>query len=115
MSQESRMISFSAVGLYTAGIVSRITGKIFEMNGNIVDVEENCRRGMFSIFLVVDFTTSPVETDHIFKMLKDIQNESDLKIILDRYDEKTVTLSARSENHIDSHVLTFLERIIIPT
>ena len=94
------MISFSAVGLYTAGIVSRITGKIFQMNGNIVDVEENCRRGMFSIFLVVDFTTSPVETDHIFKMLNDIQNESDLKIILDRYDEKTVTLSARSENHL---------------
>jgi len=100
MSQQSRMISFSAVGLYTPGIVARITGKIFEMNGNIVDVEENCRRGMFSIFLVVDFTTSPVETDHIFKMLNDIQNESDLKIILDRYDEKTVTLSARSENHL---------------
>jgi phosphoserine phosphatase len=100
MSQQSRMISFSAVGLYTAGIVARITGKIFEMSGNIVDVEENCRRGMFSIFLVVDFSESPMESDQIFSVLREIENETDLKVILDQYDEKAVTLSARSENHL---------------
>ena len=66
MPQQSRMISFSAIGLYIPGIVARITGKIFEMNGNIVDVEENCRRGMFSIFLVVDFTASTVPIDEVF-------------------------------------------------
>ena len=100
MSQQSRMISFSAVGLYIPGIVARITGKIFEMDGNIVDVEENCRRGMFSIFLVVDFAESPIDTDQIFNALKEIEKESDLKVILDQYDEKAVTLSARSENHL---------------
>jgi phosphoserine phosphatase len=100
MSQQIRMISFSAVGLYIPGIVSRITGKIFEMNGNIVDVEENCRRGMFSIFLVVDFRESPMETDQIFSVLKEIENETDLNVILDQYDEKAITLSVRSENHL---------------
>ena len=100
MAQPSRMISFSAVGLYIPGIVARITGKMFEMNGNIVDVEENCRRGMFSIFLVVDFTESPLDTARIFKVLKDIENETDLKVILNQYDQKAVTLSARSENHL---------------
>jgi phosphoserine phosphatase len=100
MSQQNRMISFSAVGLYTPGIVARITGKIFEMSGNIVDVEENCRRGMFSIFLVVDFSESPMESDQIFSVLREIENETDLKVILDQYDEKAVTLSARSENHL---------------
>ncbi|MBW2677828.1 MAG: HAD-IB family phosphatase [Deltaproteobacteria bacterium] len=94
------MISFSAIGLYTPGVVARITGKIFEMNGNIVDVEENCRRGLFSIFLVVDFTASPIETDHIITALKGIEKEADLKIILAQYDEKAVTVASRSENHL---------------
>ena len=100
MPQHSRMISFSAVGLYIPGIVARITGKIFDMNGNIVDVEENCRRGMFSIFLVVDFAESPIDTDQIFHLLKEIENETELKVILNQYDEKAVTLTGRSENHL---------------
>jgi len=100
MSQQSRMISFSAVGLYTPGIVARITGKIFEMDGNIVDVEENCRRGMFSIFLVIDFTESSIDIDRIFSTLKEIEKETDLKVILGQYDEKAVTLSTRGENHL---------------
>ena len=67
MPRHSRMISISAIGLYIPGIVARITGKIFKMNGNIVDVEENCGRGMFSIFLVVDFTESTIDIDRIFR------------------------------------------------
>jgi len=100
MPQPSRMISFSAIGLYTPGIVALITGKIFEMNGNIVDVEENCRRGMFSIFLVVDFSSASMDIDQIFRTLKEIENETDLKVVLNPYDEKTVTVSTRSENHL---------------
>jgi phosphoserine phosphatase len=100
MSQQSRMISFSAIGLYIPGIVARITGKIFEMNGNIVDVEENCRRGMFSIFLVVDFSNASMGIDEIFSALKEIENETDLKVILNPYDETAVTVSTRSENHL---------------
>lgn len=100
MAQQSRMLCFSAVGLYIPGIVAQITEKIFKMNGNIVDVEENCRRGLFSIFLVVDFTASSLPTDHVFGALKDLEIETGLKVILDQYHEKAATLSARSENHL---------------
>jgi len=100
MNKTSRMISFSAIGLYIPGLLARITGKIFAMNGNIVDVEENCRRGMFSIFLVIDFSASQETTEKILSTLKDIEGEADLKIILDHYDEKAVKFASRSENHL---------------
>jgi len=100
MSEKSRMISFSAIGLYTPGLVARITAKIFEMNGNIVDVEENCRRGMFSIFLVVDFAASEVPIGEIFATLKAIENEMGLKIILAQYDKDAVTIAQSTENHL---------------
>lgn len=100
MNEISRMISFSAIGLYNSGLLARITGKIFAMNGNIVDVEENCRRGMFSIFLVIDFSASKETIEKILSTLKDIEGETDLKIILDHYDEKAVKFASRSENHL---------------
>ena len=81
MPRHPRMISFSAIGLYIPGIVARITGKIFEMNGNIVDVEENCRRGMFSIFLVIDFTNSTIDIDQIFSALEEIEKAYILKAL----------------------------------
>ncbi len=95
-----RMISFSAIGLYIPGLLAKITEKIFAMNGNIVDVEENCRRGMFSIFMVIDFSASQETTEEILSALKDIEDEADLKIILDHYDEKAVKFASRSENHL---------------
>jgi phosphoserine phosphatase len=94
------MISFSAIGLYSPGIMALITGKIFEMNGNIVDVEENCRRGLFSIFLLVDFSASDVPTDEVFANLKAIEQKMDLKITLDRYDRASVTIAEQTENHL---------------
>jgi phosphoserine phosphatase len=100
MNEISRMISFSAIGLYIPGLLARITGKIFAMNGNIVDVEENCRRGLFSIFLVIDFSASQETIEKILSTLKDIEGEADLKIILDHYDEKAVKFASKSENHL---------------
>ena len=55
MDSDRKMISFSAIGLYAQGLMAKITSKIFELNGNIVDVEENCRRGLFSIFLIIRY------------------------------------------------------------
>ena len=69
MKTKQKLISVSAFGPYTPGLVALITNKIFEMEGNIVDVEENCRRGLFSIFLVVDFSASKHSLDSIIKCL----------------------------------------------
>ena len=58
MGEKGKIISLSAIGLDSPGLVSKITTKVFELNGNIIDVEEICRRGLFSIFLIIDFSGS---------------------------------------------------------
>ena len=96
------MISLSAIGLYTPGLVAKITTKIFELGGNIVDVEENCRRGLFSIFLIVDFSEATYAEEEIVSQLMKIEQETDLKVILDRldrYEKEDMTLPAKQENH----------------
>jgi len=56
MSDTNKTINLSAIGPDAPGLMATITGKILELNGNIIDVEENARRGLFSIFLVIDFS-----------------------------------------------------------
>jgi phosphoserine phosphatase len=96
------MISLSAIGLYTPGLVARITTKIFELGGNIVDVEENCRRGLFSIFLIVDFSASKWSAEEIISKLLKIEKETGLKVILDsldRYESEDMAILTTQENH----------------
>jgi phosphoserine phosphatase len=100
MKIKQKLISVSAVGPYTPGLVARITNRIFEMEGNIVDVEENCRRGLFSIFLVVDFSASKHSVERIIVMLSEIQEETGIKIILDRYDDKAAFRPSQRESHL---------------
>ena len=100
MKTKQKLISVSAFGLYTPGLVALITNKIFEMDGNIVDVEENCRRGLFSIFLVVDFSASKHAITDIMATLNEIQEETGIKIILDRYDDRAAFLPSQRESHL---------------
>ena len=100
MKTKQKLISVSAVGPYTPGLFALITNTIFEMDGNIVDVEENCRRGLFSIFLVIDFSSSKHTIAHIISRLKAIQEKTGIKIILDRYDDKTSFLPSQHESHL---------------
>ena len=95
-----QLISISAFGPHKPGLVALITNKIFEMEGNIVDVEENCRRGLFSIFLVVDFSASKHTIAHIIKMLGTIQEETGIKIILDPYNDKASFQLSQHESHL---------------
>jgi phosphoserine phosphatase len=102
MNQQAKMISLSAIGLYTPGLVAKITTKIFELGGNIVDVEENCRRGLFSIFLIVDFSASKWPAREIISQLLKIENETGLKVILDRldrYESEDMAIPTAQENH----------------
>ena len=63
--ERSKILSLSAVGLDTPGLVAQITTKVYELEGNIIDVEEYCRRGLFSIFLIIDFSSSKKTMDGI--------------------------------------------------
>ena len=53
MDKKERIISLSAIGLDAPGLISKITETILQMHGNILDVEETCRRGMFSQTYIV--------------------------------------------------------------
>ncbi len=87
MSELKQIMSLSAIGLDSPGLVSKITGRVLGLGGNILDVEENCRRGLFSIFLVIDFTGSRRDPEEIRGSLKRIEEETGLKVILRACDE----------------------------
>lgn len=100
MQGKSRIISLVAAGLDSHGLVSKVTTKIFDMNGNIIDVEENCRRGLFSIFLIIDFSASQYSPHEISENLKKIEEETGLKVILGFYEEGEITRLSGGEHHI---------------
>jgi len=100
MNEKRKIISLSATGLDSPGLVAKITTKIFEMNGNIIDVEESCRRGLFYIFLIIDFSASGYSTDAISAALNSIGEETGLRIILGIYDEEEISYGPQKESHI---------------
>jgi phosphoserine phosphatase len=80
--------------------VSKITTKVFELNGNIIDVEEICRRGLFSIFLIIDFSGSDAHMQKISDALSRLGEETGLKVVLDVYQEDQIAYSGEKENHV---------------
>ena len=100
MTEKQKTINLSAIGIDSPGLVSKITNKVFESGGNIIDVEENCRRGLFSIFLTIAFPSTGDSIDSIMASLKSIQDETGLKVILGEYYERGVNGSAEKENHL---------------
>ncbi len=100
MKTKQNLFSVSAFGLYRHGLVSLITNKIFSLQGNIVDVEESSRRGLFSMFLVVDFSAAEQTDDQISAALKDIQNEIDIRIVIRSYNIQDDGLPSQHENHL---------------
>jgi len=100
MGKKHKLVSLSAIGLDSPGLVSKITTRIFEIGGNIIDVEEYCRRDLFSIFLIIDFSASKNSMDEITTTLKTVENETDLKVSIGIYDEKEIPHLDEKELHI---------------
>ncbi|MBP1741416.1 MAG: phosphoserine phosphatase SerB, partial [Deltaproteobacteria bacterium] len=88
------------IGLDSPGLVSKLTTRVFELNGNIIDVEENCRRGLFSIFLIIDFSGSNAHMQKISEGLSRIGEETGLKVVLGIYQEDQIAYSGEKENHV---------------
>lgn len=100
MGEENKIMSLSAVGLDSRGLVSKITSRIDVNKGNIIDVEENCRRGLFSIFLIVDFSSSESSIEEITEDLKILEEETGLKFIMGVYDKDKIPYHSEKEHHI---------------
>ncbi len=103
MDSEKRIISVSAVGLDAPGLVAKITGRVFKLGGNVIDVEENCRRGLFSIFLIVDFSASGSTIGGIEADLRGLERDTGLKVIISDYQDGSIgkeNVAITKENHI---------------
>ena len=100
MSTTHKFVSLSAIGLDSPGLVSKITTDIFELGGNIIDVEEYCRRDLFSIFLIIDFSASNHSMDEITTTLKAIENETGLKVSIGIHDKEEINRRDEKELHI---------------
>ena len=82
MGNYDKKITLSAIGLDAPGLVWKITERILDLGGNIIDVEEHCRRGLFAVYLEIDFSNSSHPLDHILQKLRALENDTGLKIIL---------------------------------
>ncbi|MCP4578261.1 MAG: HAD-IB family phosphatase [Deltaproteobacteria bacterium] len=95
-----KTFSFSAIGIDAPGLMSVITERIFEMGGNIIDVEENSRKGLFSIFLIIDFSASSFSPETLMDRLKDIEKVTKLRVMFRIYEEMDPARLPRKQNHL---------------
>lgn len=100
MGKKERILTLSAIGIDAPGLVSRIATEIFRLQGNIIDVEENCRRGLFSIFLMIDFSASGHSLDGLRAGLKAIEEQTGLRIIVEKPDPAEKGEAAVSEKYV---------------
>ncbi|MDZ7700293.1 MAG: HAD-IB family phosphatase [Deltaproteobacteria bacterium] len=100
MSDTKKTINLSSIGPDGPGLMATITGKILELNGNIIDVEENARRGLFSIFLVIDFSSSNLSREDIMDRLSGIETQTGLRVMLQAHEEAASTGSHQKEHHL---------------
>jgi phosphoserine phosphatase len=100
MGKNGKILTLSAIGLDSPGLVSKITTRAFDMGGNIIDVEENCRRGLFSIFLAIDFSRSSHDMDAVARALHALGEETGLKVMVGIFDEGDFSNGRKKENHI---------------
>ncbi len=98
MPAPAHIVSLSAIGPDSPGLVSRITNRVLRLEGNILDVEESCRRGIFSIFLVVDFSASDQTPEAIQESLNGIEEETGLKVIVRGSDEIDIVATAAGDH-----------------
>lgn len=100
MPKKGNILTLSAIGLDSPGLVSKITATTYELGGNIIDVEESCRRGLFSIFLVIDFSSSAHTLDQVAEAFYGMGDETGLKVVVGIFDEETSSRLRQRENHM---------------
>jgi len=104
MDRKDKNLTLSAIGLDAPGLVWKISERIFDLGGNIVDVEEHSRRGLFAIYLEIDFTHSPHTLDDILQNLSALERDTGLKIIL----KETPSQRPVSETSTGRYIITVL-------
>jgi len=97
MGEKEKILTLPAVGLDSPGFVSKITATVFEMGGNIIDVEESCGRGLFSIFLVIDSSSPSLPMDVVSAALCSVGEETELNMTVGIYEEEAFSYAGKKE------------------
>jgi len=69
----------------SVGLVGKLTTKISEIKGNIVDLRQDVIHGLFTVFLVVDLAKSKTSLKELQKVLEDISSETGLELYVEKY------------------------------
>jgi len=75
----------TVLGKDRPGLVADLTGEIFEIKGNIVDIEQSVIRGLFSMFMLVDLASSAVSYDEFSKRLNVLSKKLNVDTTLSVY------------------------------
>ena len=74
------MVVITATGKDKPGLTAEITEFIARANGNIVDIDAFSMRGLFAIFMIVDFRATVIPFEKLRSRLMDIGNRVGLVV-----------------------------------
>ena len=84
MSEHKLFIIYGA-GNDSIGLVKRITGDIFKLNGNILDMRQDVIHGLFTVFIVVDLSGSESSVTEFEAVIGKISLDTGLKLSFEKY------------------------------
>lgn len=82
----SSLYVISAVGKDKPGLVYSVTNVLAELGINIVDVDARSVRGHFSLFIVIDLSTSEYGFEKMYASLKPLESNFNLGLNIEPYD-----------------------------
>jgi phosphoserine phosphatase len=82
----SSLYVISAVGKDKPGLVYSVTNVLAELGINIVDVDARSVRGHFSLFIVIDLSTSEYGFEKMYTSLKPLESNFNLGLNIEPYD-----------------------------
>lgn len=87
MLKNENLYIVSAIGKDLTGLVSLITSVLYELNCNIIDVQQSVTHGYFSIFIIVDTEKIKTNINNLAKKVLEVGNQTNLKIIFEKFQE----------------------------
>ncbi len=82
----SSLYVISAVGKDKPGLVYSVTNVLAELGVNIVDVDARSVRGHFSLFIVIDLSTSEYGFEKMYTSLKPLESNFNLGLNIEPYE-----------------------------
>ncbi|MCP4369261.1 MAG: ACT domain-containing protein, partial [Deltaproteobacteria bacterium] len=82
----SSLYVISAVGKDKPGLVHSLTNVLSDLNINIVDADARSVRGHFSMFLVVDLSTSKCTYEDMLQALEPVNASFNLGLRAEKYE-----------------------------